>query len=45
MKDKEYYKERIAGLINNVNSVSTLRYICAVIESYLKDRDTHDPTR
>lgn len=38
MKDKQYYKERIAELISGVDSVSTLKYICAVIESYLKNR-------
>lgn len=38
MKDKQYYRERIIELINGVDSASTLKYICTVIESYLKSR-------
>lgn len=45
MNDREYYRQRIIELINGVNSSSTLKYICTVIESYLKGRGNHEPNR
>lgn len=38
LKEKEYYKDKIAELVEKIENPATLKFILSVIESYLKSR-------
>lgn len=37
-KEKDFYKQKIIEIIENIENTATLKFILSVIESYIKSR-------
>lgn len=37
-EEKQFYEDKMLKMLRKVENISTLKYICIVIESYLKSR-------